>query len=795
MALSFGALFAVILIVVSLVRTFGIPLSADRGSYGEARVEALKQLGLIADITKDRLSSWLEERKGDARAIVQAEPLELLTRSLAKTSEHLLTEQADPSRIRAHLSAQRDFQELQRKLDALLRAHKAYEKIMIVEASKGVIVASTQESDIGESVSGSQFFSAALKDITRSLLDFEMRSSAGGPTLVVARALSGVPPSNGALGIVVMYADAGKLFKPLLDVVVDLGKSGEILLVNDHRILLSSRHPVPRGNVATAGKPRVEEEFPRLDGASQEELLDFKDYRGEKVLVAYRSVQLSPSHQVGIVVKRDAAEVLGPLNSRVVAASLISLLGIVCAAGMAVWIAGWIAGPVDRLTRAAKEIASGNLDVRVEETAPGELGNLAATFDSMVDRIRNWHEELEKQVEERTLALTAEIAERERVEQSLRKSEERFELAVKGTNDGIWDWLDIRGNAAWFSPRFSEMLGWPEGALIGTFSEFAGLAHPDDTDKWEPALRAHFENNVPYDLELRLRTRSGDYRWFRIRGEVIRDATGAPVRMAGSLQDITEKKIAEVEREELIAELETKNAELERFTYTVSHDLSSPLITIKTFVGFVKDDLSRGETGTVAEDLGRVNAAAEKMSVLLDQLLELSRIGRVVNPSTQVDLNELVEEVVELLAALIAERNVQVEIAPDLPTVFGDRARLMEVFQNLIENGVKFMGDQPSPRIKIGAGVRDGIPFAYVQDNGLGIDLAYQEKIFGLFDKLDDSVAGTGIGLALVKRIVEVHGGRIWVESQGNGSGSTFCFTLGEQSVQVQSATRGNHEG
>jgi signal transduction histidine kinase len=105
------------------------------------------------------------------------------------------------------------------------------------------------------------------------------------------------------------------------------------------------------------------------------------------------------------------------------------------------------------------------------------------------------------------------------------------------------------------------------------------------------------------------------------------------------------------------------------------------------------------------------------------------------------------------------------------------------------------MGDQPSPRIEVGATIHDEVPCIYVRDNGLGIDPAYHEKIFGLFDKLDDSAAGTGIGLALVKRIVEVHGGRIWVESQGMGHGSTFCFTLGgEGSQQMQSATGGNYE-
>ena len=119
-------------------------------------------------------------------------------------------------------------------------------------------------------------------------------------------------------------------------------------------------------------------------------------------------------------------------------------------------------------------------------------------------------------------------------------------------------------------------------------------------------------------------------------------------------------------------------------------------------------------------------------------------------------------------------------IAPDLPPVTGDRLRLVEVYQNLIENAVKYMGDQPAPRVEVGTrhDAETGETVFYVADNGMGIDPRYQRKVFGLFERLDAGTEGTGVGLALVTRIVEVHGGRVWVESEGRGKGSTFCFTL-----------------
>ncbi|MDP6042788.1 MAG: ATP-binding protein, partial [Candidatus Latescibacteria bacterium] len=155
-----------------------------------------------------------------------------------------------------------------------------------------------------------------------------------------------------------------------------------------------------------------------------------------------------------------------------------------------------------------------------------------------------------------------------------------------------------------------------------------------------------------------------------------------------------------------------------------------------------------------------------------------ARIGRLMNPTVEIPLNDLVQEAIDLVKGQIKERGVRIDVAPKLPIVFGDRIRLLEVFQNLIDNAIKYMGDQLEPNIEVGARQDGGETIYYVKDNGIGIDPKYHEKVFGLFDQLDQSIEGSGIGLALVQRIVELHGGRIWVESEGMGKGSTFCFTL-----------------
>jgi len=245
-------------------------------------------------------------------------------------------------------------------------------------------------------------------------------------------------------------------------------------------------------------------------------------------------------------------------------------------------------------------------------------------------------------------------------------------------------------------------------------------------------------------------------------------------------QELQERRRIEIQRETLINELEAKNAELERFTYTVSHDLKSPLVTIRGFLGYLEKDAASGDLNRLKADAERITTATEKMQRLLNELLELSRIGRMMNPPVEVRFSQLVQDAVELVHEQIIVRGVQINIEKNLPSVYGDRSRLLEVMQNLVDNAVKFMGNQAEPCIHIGqkGNDTDGKPIFFVQDNGIGIEPQFFERVFGLFNKLDTQSEGTGIGLALVKRIVEVHNGRVWVESEGAGKGTTFSFTL-----------------
>jgi signal transduction histidine kinase len=237
------------------------------------------------------------------------------------------------------------------------------------------------------------------------------------------------------------------------------------------------------------------------------------------------------------------------------------------------------------------------------------------------------------------------------------------------------------------------------------------------------------------------------------------------------------------------SDLSSKNAELERFNYTVSHDLKTPLVTIRGFAGLAGTDLAAGRHDAVRKDLGRIVAAADKMHRLLDDLLELSRIGRVVHPPEDVPLGELVKEALELLKGPMEQKGVLLQVAPDLPVVHADRRRLLEVIQNLLENAIKFTGSQKHPHVEVGWRIMDNEREFFVRDNGQGIEPRFLERVFGLFEKLDAGAEGTGVGLALVRRIVEAHGGRVWAESEGPGKGATFFFTLQAPAAAASAAS------
>lgn len=231
--------------------------------------------------------------------------------------------------------------------------------------------------------------------------------------------------------------------------------------------------------------------------------------------------------------------------------------------------------------------------------------------------------------------------------------------------------------------------------------------------------------------------------------------------------------------QELLREISAKAEQLEKFSHTISHDLRTPLTAIGGFAEFLGSQIAQGKLEQAEFCAERIVENIRRMERRLEEILNLARIGRLIAPTEQVDLKDIIDDTLLMMARRLEEAHIAVEVTNQFPRVLGDSTRLQEVFENLVDNAVQYIGEEPN-QISIGWR-RDGEETVFfVRDNGIGIDPAHFESIFDLFTRQVKTVAGEGVGLAISKSIIEAHGGRIWVESGGKGTGSCFCFTLGK---------------
>lgn len=393
------------------------------------------------------------------------------------------------------------------------------------------------------------------------------------------------------------------------------------------------------------------------------------------------------------------------------------------------------------------------------------------------------------QTEEGILVTSAirDISKRRQAEAALKESEARLNLALESAQMGAWD-LNIVTDTAQRSLRHDQIFGYSTlqprwGAQI-----FASHVFPEDRELAMARIAEAYRTGQ-FSMQCRIVWPDNSIHWIDAQGRVYRNDRGEPVRMRGVVADITSRKqiedALERHRSELArsnAELAAANEEMESFTYSVSHDLRAPLRHIDGFSRILLEEHKSQLDSKGQHYLQRVADGAQQMGRLVDDLLNLSRVGRREIQLQPANLSAIVEAVSVELADLRRGRVIEWKIAP-VPVVECDPGLLKLVFTNLLANALKFSAPRERAIIEVGCAEEEGELVFFVRDNGVGFDPKYADKLFGIFQRLhrQEDFEGTGIGLATVQQIIHKHGGRIWAESERD-RGATFFFAMGKSS-------------
>lgn len=375
---------------------------------------------------------------------------------------------------------------------------------------------------------------------------------------------------------------------------------------------------------------------------------------------------------------------------------------------------------------------------------------------------------------------------RKTTEELIRQSNERFERVAQVTEDAIWDW-DFVSKKMYWGEGFRTLFGIDLDHVVPSVEYWFSLIHPEDVEYVGEDVKNSIYNPEIATVanEYRFRKADGSYSNVEVRGRILRNENGQPLRIIGAVSDITKRKEFESslrslnEKLELRAkELAKSNAELEQFAYVASHDLQEPLRMVSSFLTQLE---KKYETQLDERAKMYINFAvdgAKRMRQIILDLLEFSRVGRIEEEPTSIPLSELIEEVCRMQSSAIKIKNAKITYS-NLPLIKGFRTPLIQVFQNLISNAIKYSKQDQAPEVKIACSESPGFWEFTVEDNGIGMDAESFDRIFVIFQRLHtkDEFDGTGIGLAIVKKIVENLGGRIWVTSELD-RGTTFHFTI-----------------
>lgn len=410
--------------------------------------------------------------------------------------------------------------------------------------------------------------------------------------------------------------------------------------------------------------------------------------------------------------------------------------------------------------------------------------NIPLTYEEYFPPLKIWLDVNVYPSEEGLSIYFKDITEKKLIEERIKTAKERYEIVANATNQAVYEW-DIINDTNYWSEGFNTIFGHPRLDGVMPVSTWLENIHPDELqDLMDVTTQAFTEKRTALSRELRFRCADGHYKTVLDNLVILYNENGEPVKIMGAMQDLTERMKSEQAVRELndqlnrrAKELAESNEELERFAYVASHDLQEPLRMVSSFLQLLQRKYEKNLDATANQYIEFAVNGADRMKRLILDLLEYSRVGTNKDQLQEIDMNEVAAQVLKNFSNRINVKEAVVTIGA-LPIVHGHRTQLTQLIQNLVSNSLKY-NISFVPEVRIGFEEEADAWRFYVHDNGIGIDAKFSEKVFVIFQRLHnrEQFSGTGVGLAICKKIVEKHGGRIWVESEP-GKGSTFYFTI-----------------
>lgn len=536
--------------------------------------------------------------------------------------------------------------------------------------------------------------------------------------------------------------------------------SDDAFLVNKSALLVTAPRFTTNPTMLQSSfhTPAIDDCLKRKSG-----MVETDDYRGMPSIIVHRWL---PEYEMCLIVKMGQDEAYAPSRELGLTMALTGLL-VLLAGSLGAWLmARSITRPILLLERGVARFGAGNLDYRIETGSQDEFGQLARGFNQMAQDIagkeamlREASALLERRVEQRTL--------------ELRESEERYRILAETSPDMIFV-IDRDDRIQYVNSLGAGQFGKPTAQVIG--SPIADLFGPAVAAEQSAGLRQVLKTGEPFALQSQLDTVVGP-RWLDTQWVALRDASGKIRGALGVARDISEVRQAGLALAQKADELERSNHELERFAYVASHDLQEPLRMVTSYLQLLERRYKDKLDGDALEFIAYAVDGSNRMKALINDLLAYSRIGTRGRNFAPTDCEAVLANVLQNLRVAIAESGAIITHTP-LPTLLADPGQLEQLLQNLIGNAIKFHGPRV-PEVRLDVQKQGAYWLFSVADNGIGIEQQYFERIFIIFQRLHtrEEFSGTGIGLAISKRIVERHGGRIWIESQP-GLGTTFYFTI-----------------